>query len=276
MQLWPWMKVNIIELRKDYIDLSLDCVRSKFNEHGLNSFWNNWTFIIFTVKICMTLNEGQGQYSWHVMHSHVWGSHCDKLDGNDFNSFRGIGCEGQTHTNRQPHTHTLRSTLKFANIAYDFPNNKGNTKNPISRKMSTEISGNYSEDWAGQKEKTGATHTRQNKKRADRKMESNDSPEISVFPWKNGCFNQAINQHHNTYTSRKSNHCHYHHTIAFTCQVKRSIAGLIKFAAVICVTVSGRLNQIIILETIWTRTQMVFPTLTVSHSSCLRKTCMIK
>ena len=28
----------------------------------LNSFWNNQAFIIFMIKICVTLNHGQGQY----------------------------------------------------------------------------------------------------------------------------------------------------------------------------------------------------------------------
>ena len=30
---------------------------------------------IFMIKICVMLNEGQGQYIQHVMHSPVWGSH---------------------------------------------------------------------------------------------------------------------------------------------------------------------------------------------------------
>ena len=63
MQLWPWMKVNIIGLNKDYIDLSSDYVHSKLVGHCLNSFWNNQTYIIFTIKICVTLNEGQGQHN---------------------------------------------------------------------------------------------------------------------------------------------------------------------------------------------------------------------
>ena len=32
------------------------------------------------------------------MHSHFRGSHREKFDNDDFNSFRGIACEGQTDT----------------------------------------------------------------------------------------------------------------------------------------------------------------------------------
>ena len=32
------------------------------------------------------------------MHSHDWGSHRVNFDDDDFNSFRGITCDGQTHT----------------------------------------------------------------------------------------------------------------------------------------------------------------------------------
>ena len=49
------------------------------------------------IKICVILNEGQGQYNEHMMHSRVWGSHCANIDDDDFNSFREIACEGQTH-----------------------------------------------------------------------------------------------------------------------------------------------------------------------------------
>ena len=33
------------------------------------------------INICVTLNESQGQYNYNVMHSHVWGSHRAKFDG---------------------------------------------------------------------------------------------------------------------------------------------------------------------------------------------------
>jgi hypothetical protein len=56
MQLWPWTKVKIIGLRKEYN------LHSKLDGHGLNSFWKKQTFIIFMIKIC-DLNEGQGQYN---------------------------------------------------------------------------------------------------------------------------------------------------------------------------------------------------------------------
>ena len=52
---------------------------------------------IFMIKLCMTLNEGQGQYNEHEMHSHVWASSCAKFDDDDFNIFWGIACEGNTH-----------------------------------------------------------------------------------------------------------------------------------------------------------------------------------
>ena len=71
--------------------------------------------------IYVTLNEGQGQYNQHVMHSGVWGRHHAKLDDDDFNSFWVIACQGHTHTDPPPtHTHTpthrhgLGFTLKFA------------------------------------------------------------------------------------------------------------------------------------------------------------------
>ena len=53
------------------------------------------------IKICVTLNESQGQYNEHVMHSHVWGIHHAKFDDDDFNSFWGTACEGHTHTQTQ-------------------------------------------------------------------------------------------------------------------------------------------------------------------------------
>ena len=56
-------------------------------------------------KISVTLNEGQGRYNQHVMHYHVWRSHCPKFDDDDFNNFGGIACEGQTHRQTQTHTH---------------------------------------------------------------------------------------------------------------------------------------------------------------------------
>ena len=35
------------------------------------------------------------------MHYHVWGGHHAKFDDDDFNTFRGIACEGQTHRKKQ-------------------------------------------------------------------------------------------------------------------------------------------------------------------------------
>ena len=62
------------------------------------------------VKICVTLNEGQGHYNEHMMHSHVWGSYHAKFDDDDYNIFQAITCKGQSHT----HTNTLTSMLTFA------------------------------------------------------------------------------------------------------------------------------------------------------------------
>ena len=42
------------------------------------------------IKICVTLNEGQGQYRHffkQVMHSHTGGRHRAKFDDDNFNSF---------------------------------------------------------------------------------------------------------------------------------------------------------------------------------------------
>ena len=41
----------------------------------VNSFWNVGTMMVFTIKICVTCNAGQGQYHEHEMHSRVWGTH---------------------------------------------------------------------------------------------------------------------------------------------------------------------------------------------------------
>ena len=48
----------------------------------------------------MILNEGQGQYNLHAMHSHISDSHHAKFDNDLTNSFRGIACEGHTRTGR--------------------------------------------------------------------------------------------------------------------------------------------------------------------------------
>ena len=62
------------------------------------------------IKICVTLNEGQGQYILDEMHSHVRGSHCAKCDDDDLNSVRETTSEGQTyrqtHTRTRAHAHT--------------------------------------------------------------------------------------------------------------------------------------------------------------------------
>ena len=48
-----------------------------------------WIFIILVIKKSVTLNEGQGQYDYRVVHSHVWGSHRARFDDDDSNSFAG-------------------------------------------------------------------------------------------------------------------------------------------------------------------------------------------
>ena len=58
------------------------------------------------IKICVTLNEDQGQYNEHMMHYHVSGSHHAKFDDDDFNRFRGIAREGQTHMHTDTHINT--------------------------------------------------------------------------------------------------------------------------------------------------------------------------
>ena len=62
-QLWPWMKVKFIGLRKCFIALSSDYVHSKLHGDCLNSFWNSWTFVSFMIEIFVNLNEGQGEYN---------------------------------------------------------------------------------------------------------------------------------------------------------------------------------------------------------------------
>ena len=59
------------------------------------------------------------------MHSHVRGSHRANIDDNNFNSFRGIPCEGQTPTDRQTdrHTDTTSSMLPVSKFL-DFENKK--------------------------------------------------------------------------------------------------------------------------------------------------------
>ena len=56
------------------------------------------------IKICVTLklNEGHNQYN------SPYRSHRTKGDDDDFNSVRGINCEGHTHarTHVRTHTHT--------------------------------------------------------------------------------------------------------------------------------------------------------------------------
>ena len=74
------------------------------------------------IKICVNLNEGQGQYNEHVMHYHA------KFDGDDFHSFRGIVCEGHTQET-DTHTHTQIETLpssilNFFKVVSDFKNKK--------------------------------------------------------------------------------------------------------------------------------------------------------
>ena len=35
---------------------------------------------MFMIKIRVNLNEGQGQYNWHIIRSHFWGSLRTKFD----------------------------------------------------------------------------------------------------------------------------------------------------------------------------------------------------
>ena len=77
----------------------------------LFSLWNNETFIIFMNKICVTLNEGQGQHNEHMMHSHAWGSRCAKLDDDNF---QWIVSEESPARDR--HTHTERLGVVYVNF----------------------------------------------------------------------------------------------------------------------------------------------------------------
>ena len=86
MYLWPWMK----DWQWSY---TFSQTIFTANLMGISwSFWNNQTFIISMIQICVTLIEGQGQYNEHMMHVHVWGSHRAKFN-DDFNSFQEIACE---------------------------------------------------------------------------------------------------------------------------------------------------------------------------------------
>ena len=69
----------------------------------------------------MTLNKGQGQYNSHVMRYHVRGRPRAKLDDDDFNSFWGIACEGNTHKQ----THMDLIDVNFFNVVRDFEKQKG-------------------------------------------------------------------------------------------------------------------------------------------------------
>ena len=99
-------------------------------------FWNNQTFIILMIKIGMTLNEDQGQYNYHVMHSHAWGSYRAKLtmmtsrvSEESLARDRRARMHARTHVHTHTHTHThtrtdsgSRRKLKCAKSWTDFPN----------------------------------------------------------------------------------------------------------------------------------------------------------
>ena len=75
-------------------------------------YFRKWPYV--------TLNWGQCEYNSHVMHSHIRGNHRAKLDDDDFNSFRGIACEGHAHTHARTHvcTHTVTYTHSKTALAY--------------------------------------------------------------------------------------------------------------------------------------------------------------
>ena len=95
MSLWPWMKVKVIRLRKEYVGLESDYLHSNLDGHCLKSFWNNQIFIIFTFKIFEWRSRS---IQWTCDASSFWGSHRAKFDGDDFSSSWWIVCEGHTHT----------------------------------------------------------------------------------------------------------------------------------------------------------------------------------
>ena len=49
-----------------------------------------------------------------MLHFPVCGSHHAKFDDDDFHSFRGVACEGQTHRYTETHTETASSMLTFS------------------------------------------------------------------------------------------------------------------------------------------------------------------
>ena len=130
MQLWPWMKVKVVRLRKDYINLSLDYLHSKLDGDCLNSFWNNRTFIIFIIMIYVTLNEGQGQYNmWCILVSAA-------ITMPRLTMTSSIASEESLardiHTDTQTHTHTGSSTLNFFKvITRTLKTKRANTDQPI-------------------------------------------------------------------------------------------------------------------------------------------------
>ena len=73
------------------------------------------------IKICATWKEGQGQYNENVMDYHAGGSHHAKFDDDDFNSFRGITSEGQTHRRGLDY-------VNFFKVLTDFENKKACTE----------------------------------------------------------------------------------------------------------------------------------------------------
>ena len=69
------------------------------------------------------------------MHSHVWGSHRAKFDDDNSNSFRGIACEGQVHT--QTRSRLILNFVK-SNTLWTRKKNKQALKKPQQRQTSKE------------------------------------------------------------------------------------------------------------------------------------------
>ena len=98
---------------KYYIDLLSDYLYSKLDGNCLKSFWNNRTFIISWLR---------SVWHWVKVKVKIINMWCilmygavtvPTFDDDDFNNFRGIAFDGQTHRQTQTETHTGIDTASF-------------------------------------------------------------------------------------------------------------------------------------------------------------------
>ena len=104
-----------IRLRKDHIDLSSDYVLSKHGGLCLNIFWNNGTFIIFTIKLwpwmkvevniihtwCILMSEAVTVPGWMMM----------TLIVSEESLARDTRSRTHARTDTHTHTHTHKMSL---------------------------------------------------------------------------------------------------------------------------------------------------------------------